>query len=77
MEIPDFLKPLDPNSEKPRLVILINEYEKLYGRTWSTAGWDFSDEELTEIFETCIKQKRTFSDVIGWNNKYLDPDDDI
>lgn len=77
MEIPDYLKPLGPNREKPRLVILINEYEKLYGRTWSTAGWDFSDEELTEIFEICIKEKRIFADVVGYHNDDLDPDDDI
>ena len=72
--LPDFLKPV---KEKPKLAILIDEYEERFGKTWSTAGYSPTDEELTEIFETCLQENRTFYDVSGFDHTGLGEDDYI
>lgn len=77
MEIPTFLKRIENKEDIPELSYLIKDYEKLFGSDWSTAGFDLSDKELAEIFKKCIREKRTFDDIMGWDNDCLDPDDDI
>ncbi|MEI3192669.1 MAG: hypothetical protein V8S22_01105 [Lachnospiraceae bacterium] len=72
--IPDFLKPV---KERPKIAILIDEYEKRFGKNWGTAGYSISDEQLTEIFETCLRENRTFYDVSGVDYTGLDEDDEI
>lgn len=72
IQIPDFLK-YDPSKkiEPTRLMILMDEYERKFGRdSWSTEGIDLSDEQLEQVFEKCLKENKTFYDVIGF-----DPDD--
>lgn len=76
IKIPDFLK-YDPNKEPCKLHTLIKGYEEKFGKTWATAGFNFSDKELENIFETCLSENRTFSDVIGVDIDDIDEDDDI
>lgn len=61
MKIPDFLKP--ENRGPTKLQLLIIEYEKRFGRTWSIAGTYFNDDDLERIFQTCLDENRTFYDV--------------
>ena len=77
MEIPDFLKPLPPGYKKPRLATLVEEYVKMFGYDCSTENCYLSNEEMEAVFEQCIKEKRTFNDVMGFDDESLDPDDDL
>ena len=75
VKIPDFLKYI-PNKEPCKLHKLIKEYERRFGKSWSTE--EFGDEivkELENIFETCLKENRLFYDVVGMNPEY-DEDED-
>lgn len=77
MTVPDFLKPLPSDHKKSRLEILMEEYEKMFGRNYDTISCILSDEEMEAVFEQCIKEKRTFNDVMGFDDESLDPDDDL
>ena len=73
--IPDFLL---GDSKPTRLSKLIDEYEGKFGKdTWSTEGYDFDDEELETLFEQCLREERTFYDVIGDDPRELDEDEEI
>ena len=73
--IPDFLKPI-PNEKPCKIHLLMKEYNEKIGGDWGTEGFDFSDEELEHILETCLKENRTFYDVIGIDDD-IDEDEEI
>lgn len=79
IQIPDFLKYDKHKEDEPtRLMILMDEYDKKFGRgSWSTEGIDVSDEQLAQILEMCLRENRTFYDVIGIDLGDLDADEEI
>ena len=61
MEIPDFLKPDFNKDRRPtKLAKLVKEYNKKFGvNSWSTEGIDFSNKQLEETLEKCLRENRS------------------
>lgn len=76
IKIPEFLKP-NPNRKKSRLSVLMEEYKDKIGDGWSTEEFNFNEKELERIFEQCLKENRTFYDVVGIDPMDYDEDDDL
>lgn len=53
------------NKEPSRLLLASREYEKLYGKTWFTEGLYYDDDEIADILETCVKEGKTFAEIVG------------
>ncbi len=75
IKIPDCLKG-NPSTTENKISELISQYEKKFGRTSSTEPFDFLEEELIKVFETCLKEKRTFYDVLGFNPNAIEEEEE-
>jgi len=73
--IPEFLKP--EYHRESEYADALTEYEEKIGAPWFTEGLNYTEEEFIQIFKICVKENRTFYDVIGYDPKYDDEDDII
>lgn len=54
----------DKNKERPKISLLIEEYEKRNG-SFGTMGYDWKKGELEEVLERCLKEDKKIKDIIG------------
>lgn len=76
VKIPNFLKP-KPNDKACKFSILREKYEEKFGKTWSTEEFGIKESDLENIFEICLRENRSFYDVIGISPEDLDVNDEF